>query len=59
MVLLPMEEEEMTKAIHHLMVIGKAVGMKKRLKRILDGALLSIGINIYHFILCVHELETI
>jgi hypothetical protein len=52
-------EEEMTKAIHHLMVIGKAVGMKKRLKRILDGALLSTGTNIYHFILCVHELETI
>lgn len=34
---------EMTKAIH-LMVIGRVVGMKKRLKRILDGALLSIGI---------------
>jgi len=36
--------EEMTKAIHHLMVIGRAVGMKKRLKKTLDGALLSIGI---------------
>ena len=37
--------EEMTKAIHHLMVIGRAAGMKKRLKRTLDGALLSIGIH--------------
>lgn len=35
--------EEMTKAIHLLMVIGRAAGMKKRLKRILDGVLPSIG----------------
>ncbi|GAU18827.1 hypothetical protein TSUD_228170 [Trifolium subterraneum] len=41
---LPMVEA-MTKAIHHLMVIGRAVGMKKKLKRILDGALLSIVLD--------------
>lgn len=45
-------EMEMTKAIHHLMVIGRVVGMKKRLKRTLDGALLSIGI------LCIYDTFT-
>jgi hypothetical protein len=38
-----MEMVWMEKPIHHWMVIGRAVGMKKRLKRTWDGVLLLIG----------------